>query len=68
MANPDFGKGRNLRIKLFDHVSEALLEAAVNAWLVTLTEEKVLYIQFEVEVYGTPSVEHLHVCIFYTEE
>ena len=63
-----WGKARNLKVKLFDEADEPTLEAAVNDWLVARSEEEILDISWDNLVYGSPSTEHLHCFITYTEE
>ncbi len=67
-TRPNWGKGRNLRIMLFDRPDEASLMTAVNDWLIALEEEEIIDMLFQIAAYGTPVVEHLHCHILYTEE
>ena len=64
----NYGKGRNLRIIVFDEPDEASLMTAVNDWLIALKEEEIVHMEFQPLGYGSPVVEHLHCHILYTEE
>ena len=68
MTVQTWGKARNLKVQIFDAATEAALMTAVNDWLVARTEEEILDISWDNLVYGSPSVEHLHCFITYTEE
>ena len=68
MSIQTWGKARNLKVQIFDEVTEAALMTTVNDGLVCRTEEEILDISWNNLVYGSPSVEHLHCFITYTEE
>ena len=65
---PNWGVGRNSRIKLFFNADHAVVEAAYNAWAQGLNEEKILEIWITTqEEFGGGGGEANHLWVLYTE-
>lgn len=65
---PNWGKGRNLRLIIFEETDHLTMITTVNDWFASLGEEEILDLWQMNDVYGTPAVEHYHVSILYTLE
>ena len=69
MANrPNWGLGRNLKVKIFDEITHTAMETNVNAWLVSLDQEKILGVIPHVDAVTAPKSEVYHVFILYSVE
>lgn len=67
-TRPNWGKGRNLQIIIFEESSHATMITTVNDWLAALGEEEILDLKVDIAVYGSPAVEAYHVTILYSVE
>ena len=68
-TSPNWGKGRNLKVAVFEDADHDAVVVLINDWLLTLAEAEILEMWFTTqEEFGGGGGEANHCFILYTEE